>query len=306
MFTTFIVQPIFNLLVFIYALIPGHDFGLAVIIFTVVIRLLMWPLVKKQLHNAKAMRELAPQIKKIKAATKGDRQKETMMTMELYKERNVNPLAGLGLLLVQIPILIGLFIGLQRLIKDSHEIVNFAYPFIQDLGWLKTLASDISQFDYSLFGAIDLHRTALGAQGVYWPAILLAAAASVMQYYQSRMLMPKPEDGRTLRAIMKEAGQGKTADQSEVSAAVGRSTLILIPAMVFVFSLTLAAALPLYWFVGAAVAYWQQKKILGQDAEEARAIADEPAPQVSVEAKPAKKKKPRRSSNRRGKKRRKR
>jgi YidC/Oxa1 family membrane protein insertase len=209
--------------------------------------------------------------------------------------------------LVQIPILIGLFIGLQRLIKDSHEIVNFAYPFIQDLGWLKTLASDISQFDYSLFGAIDLHRTALGAQGTYWPAILLAAAASIMQYFQSRMLMPKPEDGRTLRAIMKEAGKGKSADQSEVSAAVGRSTLILIPAMVFLFSLTLAAALPLYWLVGSAVAYWQQKKILGQDANEARAIADEPTVVPAANEQPPRKSKKRnRPSNRRSAKKRKR
>ena len=66
MFTTFIVQPIFNLLVFIYALIPGHNFGLAIILFTVVVRLLMWPLVKKQLHQAKAMRKLQPELKKIK------------------------------------------------------------------------------------------------------------------------------------------------------------------------------------------------------------------------------------------------
>ena len=60
MFTTFIVQPIFNLLVLIYALLPGHNFGLAIIIFTIIIRLLMWPLVKKQLHHAKAIRELGP------------------------------------------------------------------------------------------------------------------------------------------------------------------------------------------------------------------------------------------------------
>jgi YidC/Oxa1 family membrane protein insertase len=55
-FTTLIVQPIFNLLVLIYALLPGHNFGLAIILFTIVVRLLLWPLVKKQLHQAKAMR----------------------------------------------------------------------------------------------------------------------------------------------------------------------------------------------------------------------------------------------------------
>jgi YidC/Oxa1 family membrane protein insertase len=59
-FTTLIVQPIFNLLALIYALLPGHNFGLSLIIFTIVIRLLLWPLVRKQLHQAKAMRELQP------------------------------------------------------------------------------------------------------------------------------------------------------------------------------------------------------------------------------------------------------
>src|SRR5438105_8841940 len=135
MFTTIIVQPIFNLLVLIYALIPGHNFGLAVIIFTIIIRLLMWPLVKKQLHHAKAIRALQPELKKIKAATKGNRQKESQLTMELYKERQVNPLSTLGIVLVQAPILIGLYIGLQKLIKNPHHIVDFSYPWLHHLPW---------------------------------------------------------------------------------------------------------------------------------------------------------------------------
>src|SRR5215469_5705059 len=101
MFTTFIVQPIFNLLVLIYALLPGHNFGLALIIFTVIIRLLLWPLVKKQLHQAKAMRELQPEMKRIKAESKGNRQKESLMLMELYKERGINPLGTFPILIVQ-------------------------------------------------------------------------------------------------------------------------------------------------------------------------------------------------------------
>ena len=73
-FTTFIEQPIFNLLVLIYAIIPGHNFGLAIIIFTIIIRLLLWPLVKKQLHQAKAMRKLQPELKRLKQEAKGNKQ----------------------------------------------------------------------------------------------------------------------------------------------------------------------------------------------------------------------------------------
>ena len=121
MFTTIIVQPIFNLLAFIYAILPGHNFGLAIIIFTIVVRILMWPLVKKQIHHAKAMRELAPELRKIKIAAKGDRQKESALTMELYKEKEINPFASLGIILVQLPILIGLYVGLRRIICTRYR-----------------------------------------------------------------------------------------------------------------------------------------------------------------------------------------
>jgi YidC/Oxa1 family membrane protein insertase len=63
MFTTFIVQPIFNILTLIYALLPGHNFGVAIILFTILARFALYPMVKKQLRHTKAMRELQPEIK---------------------------------------------------------------------------------------------------------------------------------------------------------------------------------------------------------------------------------------------------
>ena len=65
MFDVVIVQPIFNLLMAIYALIPGGDFGVSVVLFTIIVRLLLWPLVKKQLHQAKAMRKIQPELAKL-------------------------------------------------------------------------------------------------------------------------------------------------------------------------------------------------------------------------------------------------
>ncbi|HEX5447795.1 MAG TPA: YidC/Oxa1 family membrane protein insertase [Candidatus Saccharimonadales bacterium] len=278
-FTTIIVQPIFNLLVFIYAILPGHNFGLAIIIFTILIRLLLWPLVKKQLRHAKAMRELQPEIKKIKQAAKGDRQKESQMTMELYKEREINPFASLGILIVQLPILIGLYSGLNRIIKDPHELITFSYSGLLHLSWMQTLAHNIHRFDDSLLGVVNLTKTAVGPHGIYWVGIAIAAASAVAQYFQSKQLMPQSKDSRSLRTILSEAGQGKSADQSEVSAAVGRSTLILVPAMVFLFSIRLALALPLYWLTSSVVAYIQQSRVLREDVEEADASTGKlPAP----------------------------
>ena len=273
MFTTLIVQPIFNLLALIYAILPGHNFGMAIIIFTIIVRLLMWPLVKKQLHHAKAMRELQPQIKKIKAAAKGDRRKESQLVMELYKERQIKPFASLGILLVQLPILIGLYVGISRLINDPQQIINLSYPALHNLSWMKELMADIGKFDATLFGWVDLTKPALGKEGLYVPALIIVAAGAITQFFQSRQLMPQSQDARSLRKILSEAGKGKSADQSEVNAAVGRSMLYLIPAFVFIIGLNLPAALPLYWLVSALVALVQQTIILREDVSEAEALA---------------------------------
>jgi YidC/Oxa1 family membrane protein insertase len=269
MLTTIIVQPIFNLLVLIYALLPGHNFGLAIVLFTILVRLAMWPLVKKQLNHAKAMRELQPEIKKIKAAAKGDKQKESAMTMELYKEREINPFASLGIVIIQLPILLGLYAGLNRIIHNPHQIVSFSYPAIQHMGWIQTLSHNIHRFDNTFLGVVNLTRTAVSSSGVYWAGILIAAAAALAQYFQSRQLMPQSKDSRSLRAILREAGKGQSADQSEVNAAVGRSTMLLVPALVFLFALHLALALPLYWLTSSLVAYVQQSRVLREDAAEA-------------------------------------
>jgi len=265
MFHNFVVLPIFNLLVAIYALIPGHNFGLALIVFTIVIRLLMWPLVKKQLRQAKVTRALQPELKRIKKEAAGDRQKESRLMMELYKERGVNPFGSIPTLIVQMIILFGLYAGLMKVIKDHKQIIDMAYPFLQDLSWLKNLKQNIHLFDNSLLGMIDLARPAVGPKGFYLPAFLLVVGSAGVQFLTSRQLMPVDKDGRKLRDILKAAGEGQQADQSEVSAAVSRNMMYIIPVMVFVFTINLASALSLYWLVGGIVAFIQQAVALKEE-----------------------------------------
>lgn len=276
MFTTFVVQPIFNLLVLIYALLPGHNFGVAIIIFTVIIRLLMWPLVKKQLRQTKITRQLQPELKRIKKEAAGDRQKESQMMMELYKERGVNPLATLPVLIIQMVVLIGLYSCLLKVIEDPKQIIEFAYAPLQQLPWLKELAANGAAFDNSLFGFIDLTKPALGPTSVYIPAMILVLLSAFMQFLSSRQLMPVDKDARKLRHILKEAGNGKQADQSEINAAIGRSTQYMFPAMILLFTIHVPAALSLYWFVGGLMAYLQQRAVLNEEGEDLVEAADTP------------------------------
>lgn len=300
MFDTLIVQPIFNLLVLIYALIPGHNFGLAVILFTITVRLLMWPLVKKQLHQTKKMRALQPELKKINKSTK-DKQQRSLMMMELYRERGINPFAPLVPLLIQLPIFFGLYLGLQKVVKEPQQIIDFAYSRIADLSWMQQLATNIKQFDETLFSVVDLTRPAIGQEGFYLPAFLIVVISVVVQYYQAKQLTPVDKDARSLRAILKEAGEGKEADQSELNAAIGRSTKFILPVMMFIFTVGIASALSLYVLVSGLVAYIQQAIVLGKDEDEMEVIADEkttkdartiPEAEVVASAKKSKTKKP--------------
>lgn len=296
MFNTLIVQPIFNVLVLIYGLLPGHNFGLAIILFTILVRLLLWPLLKKQLHHAKAMRQLQPELKRIKKEAKGNRQLESQLTMALYKEKEINPFAPIGLLIVQLPILLALYSCINKIIHDPASLVNFAYPVVQRLPWIQELAADIARFDSSLFGVVDLTRAAISqGQPLYWPAFIMVVLSAVVQFFQSRQLMPQDKEARSLRSIMKSAGEGKQADRDEMNAAVGRMTQFFVPALVFIFTINLPSALSLYWLTSGVVAIIQQSRILRQDATELAAASPKAKPGEAIEGEvlpPKKKTKP--------------
>jgi YidC/Oxa1 family membrane protein insertase len=276
--TTFIGQPIFNLLVLIYALLPGHNFGLAIILFTIVVRLLLWPLLRRQLHQTKKMRRLQPELKRIKKEAKGDRQKESAMVMALYKEAGINPLSQIGMLLLQVPILIALYNGLRLVVNNPKELVSFAYPALQHLPWMQALAQDIHRFDGTLFGVVDLTRAAVDANSVYFPALVIVLGSVVVQYFQGKQLLVTDKNARSVRQILRAAANGEEADQAEISAAMTGLTRYFIPAMVLAITIHLPSALGLYWLVGGLIAFAQQSHILREDETELEALADKHKP----------------------------
>src|ERR1035437_4139877 len=139
----------------IYGLIPGGDFGIALIILTIIIRLLLWPLVKKQLHQVKAMRKLQPELVKIKKATKGNRQLESMQMMELYKKHGVNPFRFIGILLIQLPIFIALYQVIQIFTIHKDQVAKYTYDFVQHIGPVADIVNHPELFKEKLFGVVD-------------------------------------------------------------------------------------------------------------------------------------------------------
>lgn len=275
-FELIVVQPVFNVLALIYGLIPLADFGVAVIVFTIIIRLAMWPLVKKQLHQTKLMRKLQPELKKIKAKAKGNRQLESQLMMELYREKGVNPFSSFGLLILQLPVYIALYQVINMVTHDKHAFGNMTYSFLQGLPQVHNVIANPNHFSENLFGFINLSKHAIEGGSVYWPIFLLAIFAAGLQYIQSKQVAPEVTEKRKLRDILKEQAGGKQVDQSEVSAQVTNKMLFLFPILTLFIALYLPGALVVYFVTSSLTAVIQQHFALRGDVEEMEKIADTP------------------------------
>jgi len=269
----------------IYSIIPGGDFGVAIIILTIIIRFLLWPLVKHQLHQATAMRKLQPELAKIKKNTKGNKQLESMQMMELYKKHDVNPFRSIGILLIQLPIFIALYRVIQIFTLHRDEIAKFTYDFLQNIEPIKKLIEHPELFNEKLLGFLDLTAHAIGGpNGVNIALVILAVLAAITQYIMSKQTSPQQASSKRLRDIMSEAADGKQADQSEMNAVVMGKMTKIMPFFMFFIMLNLPGALALYYAVSNMVAVAQQHYILKKDVEEMEEIADEPSKTVGKKA----------------------
>ena len=274
-FELIVVQPIFNLLLFIYSVLPGADFGIAIIIFTIIIRFALYPLVVRQLHQVKAMRKLQPELKKIKAASKGNRQAESMQMLELYKRHDVKPFRSILMLLIQLPIFIALFQVIQIFTTHRDQIAQFTYGFMQNLKPVQDLLVNPDNFHENFLGFIDLTSHAFGPNGINIFLVLFAVIAAYTQYIISKQTSPTTTNKR-LRDVLSEAGEGKQPDQAELNAVMMSKMVKILPFMMFFIMMSLPGALVLYYVVSNIFAAIQQHFLLKRDAEEMDKLADEP------------------------------
>lgn len=274
-FDLLIVQPIFNLLIGLYSIIPGGDFGVSLIIFTVLVRFALFPLVKKQLHQTQAMKKLQPELVRIKKQAKGDRQLESRQMLELYKKHDVNPFRSIGILIIQLPIFIGLYSVIQIFTLHRDQIAKFTYGFMENIGPVKHLIEHPDQFNEKLLGLVDLTKTAVSNGHVDIFLILLAVVAAGTQYIMSKQTMPQAENKKRLRDVMSEAAEGKQADQSEMNAIVMGKMVKVLPFFMFFIMISVPGALALYYAVSNLVAVAQQSYLLKKDEEELEEIAEE-------------------------------
>ena len=225
------VKPFANILFILYNYLPGHDFGVAVIILTAAIRLALWPVMARQLHSQKKMQALQPEIARLKEKAGGDKQKESQLLMELYKEKEINPLASCLPLLVQFPFLIGLFVVFSHAASGVSGFERYLYEPIKNLSFMKEVLARPELFQPKLFGLVNL-----AAHG----NVVLAIIAGATQFLQVKQITPTQ------------------ADPNDPAAAANRSMMYIFPLLTAWIGYTTVAALPLYWSVSNLVSMLQQ------------------------------------------------
>jgi YidC/Oxa1 family membrane protein insertase len=258
----------------LYAIVPARDFGIAIILFTVIVRFALYPLTRSMLHQTKAMRKLQPELARIKKQSKGDKQAETIAMMELYKKHGVSPFRSIGILLIQLPIFIALFQVIQIFTSRRDQIAKFTYDSLENIDPIRDLITNPSAFNEKLLGIVDLTKSAFVNGNIDIFLVILAVIAGVTQYIMSKQTMPKNENKRRIRDIMAEAAEGKQADQGEMNAIVMQRMTKILPFFMFFIMISVPGALALYYAVSNIVAVGQQAYLLRQDVEELEEEAD--------------------------------
>jgi len=222
-FDLLLYQPLFNFLVLLYVYLPGHDFGVAIIILTLVIRLILHPSSVKATRTQKIMQEIQPKIQEIQKKYKDDKEKQAKETMEIYKQAKINPFGGLLSTFIQLPLLIALYRVFWRGFQPG-ELANL-YTFIPNPGLISA----------SFLGIIDLSK----------PNMILAILAGILQFIQTRNMLP---------------GAKKTAAQSPAFARTMQKQMVyFFPFLTIIILLRLPSALGLYWVVGSLFLIVEQR-----------------------------------------------
>jgi YidC/Oxa1 family membrane protein insertase len=228
MFHTILYQPLFNLLIWLYDVIPGHDLGFAIIAISLLIRLILWPLSRSSIKSQKALQNLQPKLDALKEQHKGDKEGLAKAMMELYKNEKVNPMSSCLPLLIQLQILWALY----RVLCDGMNTDSLVslYPFVDRP----------ESINLVFLGFINLAE----------PYLIMAIIAGLLQFVQTKMLMAK----RPPKALRKESG----AKDEDMMAQMNKSMLYFMPVMTVVIGASLPGGLTLYWIIMNLFAIFQQ------------------------------------------------
>lgn len=236
-------DPIYNALVALIAVIPGSDVGIAVIIITIVIRLILLPFSLSAARTQRAMKVLEPKIKDLKERHKGNKEKEALETLALYREAQVNPFASILTVFIQIPVLLALY------------WVFYYEPF--------STVSAINMTRLYAFTPIphDVSLLFLGIISVAGKSIVLAVLSGLTQYLQAHLALAgtmKPSDTKSM--------------QNDFQRVMGMQLKYVFPFIIGAISYSTSSAIALYFIttnLAGSLQEWHMRRVLAKENQSA-------------------------------------
>ena len=236
LFNSFFYNPLYNSLILLIDYLPGGSVGLAVILLTVVVKLLLFPLSASSIRTQIKMKDIDGELKEIKEKHKDNREEMGKKMLELYKENKINPFAGLFLIIIQIPVVIALYF----VFRSGFPAVN--------LDILYSFVPTPTMVDTNFLNFIDLSAN---------NNILVALLAGVSQYYQMLFVMKKNEKPKEEKK--------QDSPMEDIMKMMQFQMKYIMPIITFFISFFFVSVIGLYWFVSNLFAIGQeiyiQKKI---------------------------------------------
>lgn len=250
LYTTFVFQPLYNGLIFLMDVLPWIDAGVAIVIFTIIVKLILFPLSKKAVTTQLKMKKIEPELAAIKETYKNDKQGYALKSMELYKTNNINPFASIILIIIQLPIVFALYrvflTGFQNIQTD------LLYHTVSVPAMLST----------NFLGLIDITERSL----------VLAVLAGVSSFIQIRYSMPVAP-----KTAPKENMTKEEKFKHDLTKTMGVQMRFMLPALAFIVSWTISGAIAVYWITSNLFT-------IGQELVIRRSVAREKTKAVSTVA----------------------
>jgi len=231
LFNVLLYQPIFNLLVFLYNIVPGSDIGIAIVLLTIVIKLVLYPLSIKSIRSQKALQDIQPKMEELKKKFKDQKDKLAQEMMKLYKTEKVNPFSSCLPIIIQLPFLIAVFRIFRVELNGAH--FELLYPFVSNPGTLNPVS----------FGMFDLSQ----------PNLYLAIITGAVQFWQTKMMISR-----------KQPSVQGSKDEKMMSM-MNKQMVYFMPIFTVFIGAQLPAGLILYWFTTTLLMVFQQYFIFNKD-----------------------------------------
>lgn len=251
-FEILLLQPLASGLIVFYKLLGGN-MGLAIIVFSLFLRMVLRPLTRPYMESMKKMKELGPELEKVKKRHEGDKVKQAQAQADFYKEKGINPGAGCLPYLLQIVVLIAFFnVFTRTLSADGNTVANFNQLLYEPLKFSpgETLDTAFLYMDLAVPDSISVPFLPFSLPG---PVLILAAAT---QFISAKVM-------QTQTGIQQKVAEQTSGGADDIQAVMQRSMIYTFPLFTLFIGLRFPSGLALYWLMFSLTQAYEQVRTQG-------------------------------------------